>query len=312
MNNYSIKNKNNYLGLFLGFSGYIIFVFLDSLIKKNLVNHYPVFQINFFICLFSFIPIIASLFILKSWNVLLNKKIHIQLFRGVLGLLCGALIVNSFKSHTFSEIYPILFSAPLILTIFSNLILKEKVGPRRWIAVLVGFIGVLVVSRPGTIHFTWSLFGLFIAAFILATNIIIIRKLANSQSSIAFAFYGSCAGLILSGIFTTQNFVPIINNYHFLIFIICGIVGGTGGLCISGASKILESSVFAPIQYVQLIAGFVFGYLFFKDLPDTFEILGSLIIIISGLFIIYRESKLGLRPFTNKKSRIRDLFHRGH
>ena len=142
--------------------------------------------------------------------------------------------------------------------------------------------------------------------------IIIIRKLANSQSSIAFAFYGSCAGLILSGIFTTQNFVPIINNYHFLIFIICGIVGGAGGLCISGASKILESSVFAPIQYVQLIAGFVFGYLFFKDLPDTFEILGSLIIIISGLFIIYRESKLGLRPFTNKKSRIRDLFHRGH
>ena len=84
------------------------------------------------------------------------------------------------------------------------------------------------------------------------------------------------------------------------------------GLCISGASKILELSIFAPLQYVQLVAGFIFGYLFFKDLPDTFEILGSLIIIISGLFIIYRESKLGLRPFTNKQSRMRDLFHRGH
>ena len=170
---------------------------------------------------------------------------------------------------------------------------------------------MLIVSRPGTIHFTWALFGLFIAAFILATNIIIIRKLANSQSSIAFAFYGSVAGLFLSGIIASQNFITVKPEDYFIL-IFCGIIGGTGGLCISGASKILESSVFAPLQYIQLVAGFIFGYLFFKDLPDTFEILGSLIIVFSGLFIIYRESKLGLRPFTNKKSRIRDLFHRGH
>ena len=311
MNNYINKYQNNYLGLILGLSGYTIFVLLDSLIKKNLINNYPVFEINFFICLFSFIPIILTLFFLQSWNVLLNNKIHIQLLRGVLGLLCGALIINSFKAHAFSEIYPILFSTPLILTIFSYFLLKEKVGPRRWTAVLIGFIGVLIVSRPGTIHFTWALFGLFIAAFILATNIIIIRKLANSQSSIAFAFYGSVAGLFFSGIIASQNFVTIKPDDYFILFF-CGIIGGTGGLCISGASKILESSVFAPLQYVQLVAGFIFGYLFFKDLPDTFEILGSLIIIISGLFIIYRESKLGLRPFTNKQSRIRDLFHRGH
>ena len=311
MNNYINKYQNNYLGLILGLSGYTIFVLLDSLIKKNLINNYPVFEINFFICLFSFIPIILTLFFLQSWNVLLNNKIHIQLLRGVLGLLCGALIINSFKAHAFSEIYPILFSTPLILTIFSYFLLKEKVGPRRWTAVLIGFIGVLIVSRPGTIHFTWALFGLFIAALILATNIIIIRKLANSQSSIAFAFYGSVAGLFLSGIIASQNFVTIKPEDYFILFF-CGIIGGTGGLCISGASKILESSVFAPLQYVQLVAGFIFGYLFFKDLPDTFEILGSLIIILSGLFIIYRESKLGLRPFTNKKSRIRDLFHRGH
>ena len=311
MNNYINKYQNNYLGLILGLSGYTIFVLLDSLIKKNLINNYPVFEINFFICLFSFIPIILTLFFLRSWNVLLNNKIHIQLLRGLLGLLCGALIINSFKAHAFSEIYPILFSTPLILTIFSYFLLKEKVGPRRWIAVIVGFVGVLIISRPGTIHFTLALFGLFIVAFILATNIIIIRKLANSQSSIAFAFYGSVAGLFLSGIIMSQNFVTIKPEDYFILFF-CGIIGGAGGLCISGASKILESSVFAPLQYVQLVAGFIFGYLFFKDLPDTFEILGSLIIIISGLFIIYRESKLGLRPFTNKKSRIRDLFHRGH
>ena len=74
----------------------------------------------------------------------------------------------------------------------------------------------------------------------------------------------------------------------------------------------LESSVFAPLQYFQLIAGFIFGYVFFRDIPDLYEIIGSLIISLSGLFVIYREYKVGIRPFVNNKSRIRDVINRGH
>ena len=307
---YSFEN-NNVFGFVLGFSGYTIFVLLDSIIKLNLVNKYPVLEINFFICLFAFIPIIATLSTVGNWNTLINNKIHIQLLRGVLGVICGALIINSFKRHALIEIYPILFSTPLILTILSYFILKEKVGIRRWSAVLIGFVGVLIVSRPGTIHFTLPLFGLFIAAIILALNVLIIRRLADTQSSIAFAFYGTVGGLVISGVFSFQNFVSV-PPADMLIFVVCGIIGGIGGLCISGASKILESSIFAPIQYVQLVAGFIMGYLFFKDLPDAFEIIGSLVIVFSGLFIIYRENKLNIRPFVSSKSRIRDMFFRGH
>ena len=307
---YNFEN-NNALGLILGFSGFTIFVLLDSIIKLNLVNKYPVLEINFFICLFAFIPIIAALTIVGNWNTLINNIIHIQLLRGVLGLICGALIVNSFKQHALIEIYPILFSTPLILTILSHFILKEKVGIRRWSAVLIGFAGVLIVSRPGTIHFTLPLFGLFFAAIILALNVLIIRRLANTQSSIAFAFYGTVGGLVISGMFSFQNFVSVPLE-DLIIFVVCGIIGGIGGLCITGASKILESSEFAPIQYVQLVAGFIMGYLFFKDLPDTFEIIGSLVIVFSGLFIIYRENKLNIRPFESSTSRIRDMFLRGH
>ena len=297
------KNTNlNTLGIILGFSGYLIFVLLDSIIKKYLVFSYPVFEINFFISMFTLIPIIITLFFFNSWHVLLNSKIHIQLLRGCLGLLCGALIINSFKQHALSEIYPILFSTPLILTIFSHFFIKEKIGIRRWSAVLIGFIGVLIVSRPGTIHFTWSLFGLFVAAIILATNIIIIRSLAKSQSAIAFSFYGSIAGLILSAIITSRNFIYPTNNDLF-IFLICGIICGIAALCISGASKMLESSIFAPIQYVQLVAGFILGYVFFGDLPDMYEIFGSLIIIFSGLFIIYRQNKLGIKTFVKDQVR---------
>jgi drug/metabolite transporter (DMT)-like permease len=307
---HNFENSNTF-GLILGFSGYTIFVLLDSIIKLNLVNKYPVLEINFLICLFAFIPVLAALAIVGNWNTLINNKIHIQLLRGVLGLICGALIVNSFKRHALIEIYPILFSTPLILTILSHFILKEKVGIRRWSAVLIGFAGVLIVSRPGTIHFTLPLFGLFFAAIILALNVLIIRRLANTQSSIAFAFYGTVGGLVISGMFSFQNFVSVPLE-DVIIFIVCGIIGGIGGLCITGASKMLESSVFAPIQYVQLVAGLIMGYLFFRDLPDIFEIIGSLVIVFSGLFIIYRENKLNIRPFEGSTSRIRDMFLRGH
>ena len=256
-------------GIILGITGYLIFVLLDSLIKKFLVQIYPVLQIHFFISLFTLIPICITLYFLKSWNVLLNNMVHIQLLRGCLGFLCGILIINSFKQHSFSEIYPILFSTPLILTIFSYFFLNENVGLKRWSAVIIGFCGVLIVSRPGTIHFTWSLFGLFLSAIILATNIIILRKLAKSHSAIAFSFYGSIAGLFFSGTLLGNNFIYPSNSDLF-IFLICGIICGIAALCISGASKILESSVFAPIQYIQLVAGFVFGYFFFGDIPDIF------------------------------------------
>ena len=211
--------KNTTLGLILGLSGYLIFVLLDSLIKKYLVINYPVFEINFFISLFTLIPIFIILLFLKKWHVLINNKIHIQLFRGCLGMICGALIINSFKNHTLSEIYPILFSMPFILTIFSYFFLREHVGIRRWMAVIIGFLGVLIVARPGTIHFSWSLFGLFISAIILATNIIIIRKLAKSQSAIAFTFYGSISGIILSGFITRNNFI-VPNTLDLYIFIV--------------------------------------------------------------------------------------------
>ena len=304
-------SKSNSFGLLLGFSGYTIFVLLDSIIKKNLVHQYPIFEITFYICLFSFIPILITLAIVGNWNGLINNKVHIQLLRGLLGIICGSLIVNSFKHHALIEIYPILFSTPLILTILSYFVLKEKVGVLRWLVVILGFIGVLVVSRPGTIHFTLALLGLFLAALILAINVLIIRLLANSQSSIAFAFYGSVVGFILSGVICYSNYVPIILSDLFIL-IFCGIIGGLGGLCISGASKILESSVFAPIQYVQLVVGFILGYLIFNDLPDKFEVIGSLIIVCSGLFTIYRENKLKIRPLVSNKSRIRDMFLRGH
>ena len=302
---------NNYIGIFLGFSGYVIFVLLDSIIMKYFVNYYPVIQINFYISLFSFIPICISLHFISGWKVLINNKVHIQLLRGVLILICAAVIINSFKNHAFSEIYPILFSAPLILTILSYFILKEKIGPRRFIAVIIGFIGVLIVSRPGTIHFTFSLFLLFIGAFILAFNVILIRKYAIEQSSIAFAFYGFLMCLLISAIITYQSYVTLKDN-DIYIFLFCGIIGGVAGLCISAASKLLESSIFAPLQYFQLIAGFIFGYLFFNDIPDFFEVIGSLVISISGLFIIYRDYKTETSYLISENTTSTDIINRGH
>ena len=305
----AINKGNNFLGLLLGLTGYIVVVLVDSMIKLNIVGKYPVIQINFIICIGAFIPIIICIVILRQWSVLVNNKIHLQLLHGVFGLAHGALIINSFKKHSLIEIYPILFSTPLILTILSYFILKEKIGIRRILAVLIGFIGVLVVSRPGTIHFTLPLFGLFIAAIIHAVRVLVIRHSKN-QSSIAFSFYGCLSAFIISGCLSYQNF-ELVQKTDLYTIIACGIVAGMAGLCFALASKILESSLFAPIQYIQLVAGFTMGYIFFGDLPDIYETIGSLIIVSSGLFIIYRENQLKITSLVDSSNKIKDMLFRG-
>ena len=289
----AINKKNNFFGLLVGLSGYILVVLVDTIVKLNLVEKYPVIQISFLLCIGAFIPILITLIIFRNWSSLLNKKIHIQLLHGALGITHSALIINSLKKHSLIEIYPILFSSPLILIILSYFVLKEKVGIRRCLAVLIGFIGVLIVSRPGTIHFTIPLFGLFIAAIIHALRVLLIRQSGNTQSSVAFTFYGCVSALMISGFFSYPNFI-IVQKIDLVILLICGVIAGIAGLFFVRASKTLESSLFAPIQYIQLVVGFTMGYIFFGDLPDIYEIIGSLVIVLSGLFIIYRENQLKL------------------
>lgn len=298
-------------GISIGFLGYTMFVVLDTIIKKYLANDYSVFQINFYICLFSFIPTILTIQTMHNWKSLKNKIITLQLFRGLLGLTSGALVVHSFREHALNEIYPILFSAPLFLTIISHFFLGENVGIRRWLAILIGFIGVLVVSRPGTIHFTLGYLGLFFSALLMAVNIALVRKFSTNQSSIAFTFYAFLSATIINGFLSINNHL-IMPVSDVLILLICGIICGLAGNFLTIASKFLESSIFAPIQYSQLLSGTILGYFIFSDIPDVFEISGSLIIIVSGIYIIYREAKIGVRPFIGKRSRFRDEFNRGH
>ena len=298
-------------GVSIGFVGYTLFVVLDTIIKKYLANDYSVFQINFYICLFSFIPTIITIHFLHAWKTLKNDLILIQLLRGIFGLISGAFVVNSFRSHALNEIYPIMFSAPLFLIILSHFFLGEKVGIRRWSAVLIGFIGVLIVSRPGTIHFTMSYLGLFVSAFLIANNIALVRKFSKNHSSISFTFYAFLSAAIINGLLAMNNYMAMTLN-DTMILILCGIICGVGGNFLTMASKNLESSVFAPIQYTQLFSGIILGYLVFSDLPDIYEIIGSTIIILSGVYIIYRETIIGVRPFNKKETRFRDEFNRGY
>ena len=304
-----INKKNNLFGLFIGITGYTVIVLVDSIIKLNIVEKYPVIQISFFICIGAFLPILISITLLNKWRILINNKVHLQLLHGIFGLVHGALIINSLKVHSLIEIYPILFSTPLILLIFASSFLKEKIGIKRLLAVILGFVGVLIVARPGTIHFTLPLFGLFIAAIIHAIRVLVIRHYKD-QSSLAFTFYGCLSAFIISGLISIQNYTAV-SQKDLSILLLCGVIAGSGGLCFALASKLLESSLFAPIQYIQIVAGFFMTYLFFGDLPDIWEFFGSIIIISSGLFIIYRENKLQISYLLINNKKIKDMFFRG-
>ena len=183
--------NNNPFGLLLGISGYSLFVFLDTIIKKYLVQQYPIFEITFFICLFSFIPILATLIGVGNWNRLINNKIHIQILRGILAIICGSLIINSFRYHALFEIYPVLFATPLILTSLSYFILKEKVSILRWSVVIIGFIGVLIIVKPGSDLFKIASLFPLAASFFMAIAYLATRFLMSTESSVAIIFYYS-------------------------------------------------------------------------------------------------------------------------
>ena len=240
-------------GVSIGFLGYTLFVVLDTIIKKYLANDYSVFQINFYICLFSFFPTIITIHFLHAWKTLKNDLILIQLIRGIFGLISGAFVVNSFRSHALNEIYPIMFSAPLFLIILSHFFLSEKVGIRRWSAVLIGFIGVLIVSRPGTIHFTMSYLGLFVSAFLIAINIALVRKFSKNHSSISFTFYAFLSAAIINGLLAMNNYMAMTLN-DTMILVLCGIICGVGGNFLTMASKIwnqVSLRLFNILNYFQ-------------------------------------------------------------
>jgi len=182
----------------------------------------------------------------------------------------------------------IAFTAPLFVTGLSVPFLGEHVGWRRWMAVIIGFIGVLIVLRPGTGMFTPAAIGVIIAALCYAGLALSARKLAATESSFSLAVYVVTGPFLVSSTLIAGNFTaPNANGW--ILFVLAGMCSALAWVGIVGGYRRAPPAMLAPFEYTALIGAAIAGYLIWDEVPDVWVVAGGLVIIGSGLFIVHRE-----------------------
>jgi drug/metabolite transporter (DMT)-like permease len=183
----------------------------------------------------------------------------------------------------------ITFAAPILITALSVPVLKEAVGLHRWFAILVGFVGVLLMLRPGAGVFQWAAVVALGSTTVYAFLMITTRALKSTETTAALMFYPQF-GMALTGLFLAPLFWKTPDLKQLGLFAIAGTFGSLGILFLTNAFRLAPVATVSPFEYTALIWATLFGYLLWQELPDSFTLFGASIVIASGLYILYRET----------------------
>ena len=269
-----------------------LFAIMDSLIKW-VGPTYPTMQVVFFRNLFAFIPLAFIIFRGGIGSTLRVTSWSGHLMRSITGLVAAFCFFYGFAHLPLADVIALSFAVPIVVTALSVPLLGEKVGLRRWSAVLVGFLGVLIIVDPsGGVPETAMLIPLFGVAF-YALAIIYVRKLSRTESNSAIVFYYSLFCVLVSGALLPFNWVtPNLADLVFLILI--GVIGGIAQIVFTMAFREAEVAVLAPFEYSAMIWAVAIGYIIWAEVPGLNIWIGVAIVMASGLYILFREANLGL------------------
>ena len=258
---------------------------------KYLSDDLPILQITwaryFFTVAFVF-PIM--LFFYKK-QLVWSDKPKLQIFRGLILLSANICFFYAISVISLAKALTLAFIAPLIVTAFSPILLGEKVGFRRWTAVAVGFIGSLIVIRPGFLEFNLASMAALATGFFYGFYLIITRKLSTSDNSLLTLLITGMVGALLVSLIIPFYWVkPTLNQWSLMAGI--GVFACIGHLFLILSLKYADASKLAPLGYTGIIPNVIIGYYFFNELPDNWTYLGLFIIVLSGLYISRREYHL--------------------
>jgi drug/metabolite transporter (DMT)-like permease len=259
-------------------------------VAKEIISDYSLIQVIFFRNFFSLIPMGYLLMREGGLKIMRTDQLPRFVALGFSSTLALAGLFASLALMPLAEAVSIHFSETFILTALSAIILKERVGPQAWAAIVVGFIGVLVIFRPtGEILNVGALCGL---AFALGDAVFMLnaRILTRTHSSTAVVIYMGLTISIITGALLPWFWVtPDLDG--FIRLIVLGLGGGIGLYFVTQAYRHAAASVVAPMIYSALIWNMLLGYIFWNDIPDSTFFLGASLIVGSGLYIIYRETR---------------------
>lgn len=261
---------------------------IQDAISKHLSAGYPAVEVAWFRYTFGVVAIAAVLPWLEPRTALVSRRPLHQVVRGVLLYASTVLFVVAIYWMPLATATAIGFVSPLFLTALSIPFLGEKVGPRRWAAIGVGFVGVLIVVRPGFGGFHWAfLVPILMAAFYAAYQVLT-RKIAGADRPITSLLYPTVIGALLGSLPMPFIWVtPTLDDG--LLMVLLGICGSISHLCLVYAFKMAKATTLAPFAYTQLVWVSILGYVFFGDVPDGPTLIGGAVIVASGLYILHRE-----------------------
>ena len=278
-------------GIALGFLAYALFSSADTCIKA-LGGHMSIFEILFLITLATCATLGFAKSRDESWGTIFHMhRPGLILLRAIGGTVAGLLGVYAFTTLPFAEAYSLLFLMPAFATILSVPILGEEVGWRRWTAVGVGFLGVLLVVRPGFRELHLGHLAAALAAVFAAMSMIVLRMIGQTEKRITVLTFVYLLALVVNAPFMIADFtVPGWREVGLVL--LAGAVGGFGQITMMMATKLAPANRVVPAQYSQIIWAVVFGAAFFHELPDGIAFVGMALVAGSGLFTFLREEQL--------------------
>ena len=280
----------NYSAAIICAFGWILYL-INDLIVKHLTLTFSSIQINFFNFTFGLVPFFIFLYYKGGFKNLRINNYKIHIISATLRLITTMGFFYAISTVKLAELYSIFFAIPIFISFLSVFLLKEKITFKTMSFIFIGFCGVFLIFRPGFQEISPGLYVALIAIIAYSNLHILVRKHSNTESPIAFSFYQISLAIIVTGILLFFVFdVKSFTLSQLILNFICGILHIGAILSLMIAYQMAEAHKLAYIQYIQIISGFILGYLIFNEVPGLFIYLGCALILISATFII-KETK---------------------
>jgi len=262
------------------------FSVMDLLVKWS--SDYPTGEVLFFRGFFGLLPTFFLIPKNKMKTFYTTKRSKEHLFRCLMGLMALIAIVIALRELPLAVVVSLSYAAPLFITVLSIFLLSEKVGVFRWIAVLIGFIGVIIIAEPGFKGMNYFYFLPLIFCIGMAFVTITIRKLSTTEPIWLISIFFTIT-ISITGLATIPMGWIMPNFKDFILLALIGVTGGSANLFLTQSYKLSEVSLVAPLKYLALIFAIIFGYLIWNEIPTIKTLIGASLVVLASLIIFKRE-----------------------
>jgi drug/metabolite transporter (DMT)-like permease len=266
----------------------VMFAGVNAVVKWELAL-YPVGEVAFFRSVFAFAAVCALILPRTGFAVLRTRRYREHLQRGLSQFGSMTCMFLAFRALSLSSAVAISFSAPLFTTLLSIVILKERVGIHRWSALIVGFVGVLVVTHPGAGSLTWGAFFALANAVLISSVAVAIRRMSATESTETLTIYQMTVITLCAALLLPFGFRPL--AWHDLLGLALGGIGnGIAQYWWTRSLSLAPPSAVVPFNYLSLVWAAMLGFAIWGDVPTPALLAGSAIVVASGLYILWRET----------------------